>query len=114
MSTDHAAVPRSGNAARIRVRSCLAAFALVPASVIAVVLALTSESAGRCLTYGEGCSGNSAQPLLITLLGVVLAWAVALLTPARGAASHSVRIVAYRTQLGLECLTLLMIATYWV
>ncbi|MEU0146375.1 hypothetical protein ABZ119_10500 [Streptomyces sp. NPDC006288] len=50
---------------RARFRSVLSALLFVPAALVLGLLTLTSERAGRCLTYGEGC-GSSLPGWLFT------------------------------------------------
>ncbi|MEU8708729.1 hypothetical protein [Streptomyces sp. NPDC048565] len=40
---------------RTRFRSLLSAFLFAPAALALIMLALTSEHTGRCVTYGEQC-----------------------------------------------------------
>ncbi|MGW8777068.1 hypothetical protein ACWGNM_03230 [Streptomyces sp. NPDC055796] len=93
---------------RSRLWSALCAGLFIPAFLAAVVVVLSSERAGRCLTYGEGCHPALPGALFVWSTGVgVVACIAALATPVR-----RVRQVALAAQLLAECTALLVILSY--
>ncbi|MCX5115343.1 hypothetical protein OOK13_44345 [Streptomyces sp. NBC_00378] len=88
--------------------SFLSAVLFVPAALTVGVLTLSSERAGRCLTYGERCGPSLPGGLFVWGVGVGgVACAVALVAPA-----VRVRRMALIAQLLAECLALIVILSY--
>ncbi|MBT2408566.1 MULTISPECIES: hypothetical protein [unclassified Streptomyces] len=88
--------------------SFLAAALFVPAALAASVLTLSSERAGRCVTYGEQCGSPLPGELFVWGVGVgAMACVIALVTPAA-----RIRRVALIAQLLAECLALMVILSY--
>ncbi|MFG3532984.1 hypothetical protein ACGF8B_40750 [Streptomyces sp. NPDC047917] len=88
--------------------SFLAAVLFVPAALAVGLLALSSERAGRCLTYGEQCGSSLPGTLFVWNVGVSgVACVVALVAPA-----VRVRRVALIAQLLAECVALIVILSY--
>ncbi|QGZ49042.1 hypothetical protein GPZ77_12220 [Streptomyces sp. QHH-9511] len=99
-----------GAARRLRTRALWAGLLLVPATVLVGVLGLASENAGRCVGYGEGCSGTPGWVHLASLAVAAVAWIHALSTP-DGPAPATSRTAAFWTTIGAECVFLLLVAT---
>lgn len=78
---------------RLRKWATIAAFSLIPATLLAVVLALTAENAGRCITYGENCGSTPGWLYSGSLLLAGAAWLAVLCVP---------RDAVRRTALGLQ------------
>ncbi|MFC5170386.1 hypothetical protein [Streptomyces mutomycini] len=93
---------------RTRFRSVLAAILFVPAALVTGVLTLSSERAGRCLTYGEGCG----QPLPGWLFTCGLGLAVVACTVALAASTVRVRRNALAAQLLAEVTALVVILSH--
>ncbi|MEU9165965.1 hypothetical protein AB0D29_37530 [Streptomyces sp. NPDC048424] len=93
---------------RTRLRAVLSAALFVPAALAAGVLALSSQGASRCVTYGEQCTSGLPGSLFLwsVSLGVV-ALAAALAAPA-----GRLRQAALAAQLLAECTGLLVILSY--
>ncbi|WP_137989209.1 hypothetical protein [Streptomyces vilmorinianum] len=97
-------------ARRLRTRALWAGLLLVPATILAGILALTSENAGRCVGYGEGCGSAPGWLYLAALAVAAAAWIHALCTPDDSAPAPS-RTVAFWTLIGAECVFLLLVVT---
>lgn len=93
---------------RTRRWAAVAALLFVPAAVVAGVLTLTSERAGRCLTYGEQCAPGLPGGLFAWSAG---AGAVALLV-AVAAPAVRVRQAALTAQVLAEVTALLVILSH--
>ncbi|MEV4880652.1 hypothetical protein [Streptomyces cyaneofuscatus] len=93
---------------RTRFRSGLCAGLFVPAALVAGLLTLTGERAGRCMTYGQQC-GDSLPGWLF---GWSLALAVAACVVALAATAVRVRRVAFATQLLTEFVALTVILSH--
>lgn len=93
---------------RTRFWSGLCAGLFVPAVLVAGLLTLSSERAGRCLTYGEQC-GDSLPGWLI---GWSLALAVVACVVALAATAVRVRQVAFATQLLAEFVALTVVLSH--
>ncbi|MCX4852000.1 hypothetical protein [Streptomyces sp. NBC_00893] len=88
--------------------SFLSAIVFVPAALAVGVLTLSSERAGRCLTYGEQCGSSLPVALFVWGVGVGgVACVVAMVAPA-----VRVRRIALIAQLLAECLALIVIFSY--
>ncbi|MEV7571014.1 hypothetical protein [Streptomyces tanashiensis] len=101
-----AAVPSGADGRRLRKLSLIWAALFVPATVLAGVVALAAENAGRCLTYGEGCGSTPGHPYAVSLAVAAVAFAVA-----QGAARGGVRRAAFGIQLGAEFVFLTLVMT---
>ncbi|MGW8768923.1 hypothetical protein ACWGN5_41365 [Streptomyces sp. NPDC055815] len=102
------AVPSAADleARRLRKRSVLWAGLLVPATVLAGIVALTTENAARCVTYGEGCGSTPGWLYL-----VILALAAVAFVTAQSTERGTVRRAAFWTQLGAELVFVLLVMT---
>ncbi|WP_052499102.1 hypothetical protein [Streptomyces vietnamensis] len=98
--------PPDVEGARLRKRSLIGAGLFVPATVLAGIVALTAENAGRCITYGEGCGSTPGYPYVVSLVLAAVAFAIA-----QGADRATVRRAAVWTQLGAEFVFLLLVMT---
>lgn len=93
---------------RTRFRSVLSALLFVPAALVLGLLTLTSERAGRCLTYGEGCGSSLPGWLFTWSLGLgAVACVVAL-----AASAVRVRRIALVAQLLAEGAALMVILSH--
>ncbi|MFC9588395.1 hypothetical protein [Streptomyces sp. NPDC056944] len=101
-----AAVPSAAAGRRLRTMSLILAGLFVPATVLAGIVTLVSENAGRCLAYGEHCSSTPGAAYLVSLAVAAVAFAIAL-----GADRATVRRVAFWTQLGAEFVFLMLVMT---
>ncbi|MFE3558350.1 hypothetical protein ACFXKW_26340 [Streptomyces sp. NPDC059193] len=93
---------------RTRLWAALAALLFVPGMLTAGVLTLASESASRCVTYGERCTPGLPAWLFECGVGVgAVALVVAL-------AAHAVRVrqAALAVQVLAECTALLVILSH--
>ncbi|MBM7439034.1 hypothetical protein [Streptomyces sp. HB132] len=93
---------------RTRFRSILSAVLFLPAALVVGVLTLSSETAGRCLTYGEAC-GSPLPGWLFTCgisLGAVACVVVLVALEAR------VRRIALAVQLLAEVTALTVILSH--
>ncbi|MFD3530535.1 hypothetical protein [Streptomyces sp. NPDC058664] len=101
--------PPDVEGARLRKRALIGAGLLLPATLLAGVLALSTEDAGRCVTYGEGCGG---APGFLYAASLVIAAAAFVTVLAVGSTSRAgVRRAALWTQLGAEAVFLLFVLT---
>ncbi|MFG3409498.1 hypothetical protein [Streptomyces sp. NPDC048142] len=103
--------PASGEtpaADRTRFWSGLCAGLFVPAALFAGLLTLSSERAGRCMTYGEQCG----DALPGWLFGWSLALAVIACVVTLAAAAVRVRHVAFTAQLLAEFVALTVILSH--
>ncbi|WP_369144346.1 hypothetical protein [Streptomyces sp. R44] len=102
------AVPSAADleARRLRKRSVIGAGLFVPATVLAGIAALTTENAGRCVEYGEGC-GSTPGSVYVVILALAAVAFVAAQSTERG----TVRRAAFWTQLGAELVFLLLVMT---
>ncbi|WP_329384012.1 hypothetical protein [Streptomyces sp. NBC_01716] len=91
---------------RLRKLATISAFSIVPASILAALLALTGERAGRCITYGENCGSNPGWLYQGSLLLAGVAWLTVLVVP-RNAVSRS----ALGVQLAAEGAFLMAVVT---
>ncbi|MEV4425316.1 hypothetical protein ACIGN6_26025 [Streptomyces sp. NPDC053792] len=91
---------------RLRKLSLIWAGLFVPATLLAGLVALTAENAGRCLTYGEGCGSTPGYPYVASLVLAAVAFATA-----QGAARTPVAKAAFRVQLGAEAVFLTLVMT---
>ncbi|MFD9318913.1 hypothetical protein ACFWDQ_14645 [Streptomyces sp. NPDC060053] len=93
---------------RTRLRAAVAALLFVPAAVATVVLTLTSERAGRCMTYGEQCAASLPGWLFEWSAGAgAVAFLVAVAAPA-----VRVRQTAFAVQVLAEGTALLVILSH--
>ncbi|MEU8762022.1 hypothetical protein [Streptomyces sp. NPDC048659] len=103
------AAPAPATRRRIHVWALVSAGLLVPATILAGILALTAENAGRCVGYGEECGSNPGWlytvSLVVALVGLVVALA---------ASRERVRLLAFRVQVAAELVFLLLVATTFV
>ncbi|MFF5763390.1 hypothetical protein ACWD5B_33495 [Streptomyces tanashiensis] len=97
---------RSAEAMLLRRRGMIWAGVFLPAVPLAAVAALTSENAGRCVAYGNGC-GSVTGLFALVALGMVLVALVTVQSTSRAA----VRRAAYRVQLGAEFVFLTLVMT---
>lgn len=93
---------------RTRFRSVLAAILFLPAALVTGLLTLSTERAGRCLTYGEGC--GEALPGWLFTCG--LAVAVVACTVVLAALTVRVRRIAFVAQLLAEATALVVILSH--
>lgn len=103
-------LPAQATAGRDRSRfwSFLCAVLFVPAALAAGVLALASERASRCLTYGEQCAPGLPDWLFTWGVGLgAIACVIALAAPVA-----RVRQVALAAQVLAECAALLVILSH--
>ncbi|MFD9614855.1 hypothetical protein ACFWWS_36355 [Streptomyces sp. NPDC059083] len=101
-----AAAPSAADGRRLRKLSLIGAALLVPATVCAGVVALASENAGRCLTYGEGCGSTPGHPYLLSLAAAAVSFAVV-----QGADRTVVGRTALGIQLGAELVFTTLVMT---
>ncbi|MFE7517551.1 hypothetical protein ACFU8I_40940 [Streptomyces sp. NPDC057540] len=101
-----AAVPPAAEGRRLRRLSLIGAGLLVPATVLAGIVALPSENAGRCLTYGESCGSTPGAAFPVSLAVAAVAFAIA-----QGADRTGARKAAFWTQLGAEAAFLMLVMT---
>ncbi|MFJ8669146.1 hypothetical protein [Streptomyces sp. NPDC093600] len=104
---------RPNEARRFRTRALWAGLLLMPATVVAGVLGLMSENAGRCVGYGEGCSDTPGWVYLTALAVAAAAWIHALCTPDGDSQPAPGRKAAFWTMIGAECVFLLLVVTYF-
>ncbi|MEU0162666.1 hypothetical protein ABZ154_28615 [Streptomyces sp. NPDC006261] len=93
---------------RTRFWSGLCAGLFAPAALVAGLLTLTGERAGRCMTYGQQC-GDSLPGWLF---GWSLALAVVACAVALAATTVRVRQVAFATQLLAEFVALTVVLSH--
>ncbi|MFF9848069.1 hypothetical protein [Streptomyces litmocidini] len=91
---------------RLRKLSLIWAGLFVPATVLAGIVALTTENAARCVEYGDGCGSTPGYAYLGSLVVAVVAFVVA-----QGAARTTVTRTAFRVQLGAEAVFLMLVMT---
>ncbi|MFF1506121.1 hypothetical protein [Streptomyces sp. NPDC058326] len=101
--------PPDVEGARLRKWALVWAGLLLPATLLAGVLALIPEDAGRCITHGGGCGG--APGFLYAVSLVIAAAAFVTVLTVRGASRAGVRRAALWTQLGAEAFFLLFVLT---
>ncbi|MFE6225225.1 MULTISPECIES: hypothetical protein [unclassified Streptomyces] len=100
------------DARRLRLRALGAGLALVPATVVAVFLALATDKGGHCVM--RGTCGDVPGWLYQAALAVAgAAWLVALTTPG-GRPPAPVRRAALRTLLGAEAVFLLLVLAHYL
>ncbi|MFC8826892.1 hypothetical protein ACFT9I_16300 [Streptomyces sp. NPDC057137] len=95
----NAADPTAAQATRrLRKWATVSALLLVPATILAGILALTGERAGRCLTYG-GCDSNPGWLYQGSLLVAGIAWVTVLCVPRKtvGGTAYVVQLAAQGT-----------------
>ncbi|MEU1483652.1 hypothetical protein [Streptomyces sp. NPDC005752] len=101
--------PVTGEATdRTRFRSILSAVLFLPAALVAGFLTLSSETAGRCLTYGEECGTPLPGWLFTCGLGVGAVACVVVLV----AIEVRTRRVAFAAQLLAEVTALVVILSH--
>ncbi|MFF0474227.1 hypothetical protein [Streptomyces sp. NPDC004284] len=98
-------VPDEGGR-RLRKLSLIWAALFVPATVLAGIVALMAENAGRCIEYGDGCGSTPGYAYVVSLALAAVAFAIT-----QGADRGTVRRAAFWTQLGAECVFLVLVAT---
>ncbi|EST27113.1 hypothetical protein [Streptomyces niveus] len=78
--------------------SLFSALLLVPATILAGLLAVTGEHAGRCLTYG-GCDTNPHWLYQGSLLTAAIAWLTVLCLPRKtvGGSAYVLQLAARGT-----------------
>lgn len=90
---------------RLRKWSTVSALLLVPATILAGLLAVSGERSGRCLTYG-GCDSNPGWLYEGSLWVAGIAWLTVLVVPRR-----TVRGTAYLIQLAAQGTFLMAVVT---
>ncbi|MFI6055853.1 hypothetical protein ACIBCO_37980 [Streptomyces violascens] len=91
-----------------RVWSSVSALLFLPAALVAFILTLTTERAGRCLTYGEGCAKGFPEWLFNWSLGLgVVAFIAAVAAP-----RLRVRQAALTVQVLAEATALMVILSH--
>lgn len=90
---------------RLRKWAVISALLMVPATILAGILAVTGERAGRCLTYG-GCDRNPDWLYQGSLLVAGIAWLTVLFVP-----HYAVRRAAYVIQLAAQGTFLMAVVT---
>ncbi|WP_225801969.1 hypothetical protein [Streptomyces sp. NK15101] len=105
-ATVQSAVSSPADGRRLRKLSLIWAALLVPATVLAGLVALTAENAGRCIAYGDGCGSTPGHPYVASLVLAALAFALAQGTP-----RTAVGRVAFRVQFGAEAVFLTLVMT---
>lgn len=106
MSNSVPAAPVPAPGRRVRVWALVSAGLLVPATVLAGILALSSDQAGRCVGYAEECGSHPGWMYAGSLGLAVVALVVAL-----AASRERVRRAALGTQVVAELVFLLMVVT---
>ncbi|MFI0928147.1 hypothetical protein ACH4TP_30110 [Streptomyces sp. NPDC021012] len=101
-----APAPSDADGRRLRKLSLIWAGLFLPATVLAGIVALMAENAGRCIEYGDGCGSTPGYPYVVSLALAAVAFAVA-----QGADRDTVRKAAFWTQLGAESVFLLLVMT---
>ncbi|MFD4765590.1 hypothetical protein [Streptomyces niveus] len=101
----NAAPTPSPTTRRLRMWATTAALLMVPASILAVLLALTSERAGWCITYGD-CASNPDWLYQGSLLVAGMAWVTVLCVPRKRVGGS-----AYVLQLAAQGTFLMAVAT---
>ncbi|MFF3453139.1 hypothetical protein ACFYXH_02195 [Streptomyces sp. NPDC002730] len=108
-----AALPTRATPPDIRRWSLNSAVLLIPAVLMAGILALSTEHGSRCLTYGgDGCSPWPAGTFSWTLIGVVLAFVVTMAIPARMRRAHQLRTAAFAVQALLEAFAVIVALSF--
>ncbi|MEU6985435.1 hypothetical protein ABZ946_18690 [Streptomyces sp. NPDC046324] len=98
-------------ARRLRTRALWAGLLLVPATIVAGLLALSTENAGRCVAYGTSCGSTPGWFYLVTFAITAIAWIHALCTPDGPAEPATSRKAAFWTLVGAESVFLLLVVT---
>ncbi|GAA2799685.1 hypothetical protein [Streptomyces showdoensis] len=101
-----APAPAPAPGRRVRVWALVSAGLLVPATVLAGILALSADHAGRCLGYAENCGSNPGWTY-----GASLGLAAVALVVALAASRETVRRAALGTQVAAELVFLLLVVT---
>ncbi|MBT2506735.1 hypothetical protein J7I98_12710 [Streptomyces sp. ISL-98] len=103
--------PASRTAVRLRIASVVAAVLLIPGTVVAWVVSVSTEQGGRCLMHGGEYCGASAPGWVFTaaLTAAFVAWCVVLFVPSRVRESERIRRAALWVQLAMEGLFLLLV-----
>ncbi|MFF8383302.1 hypothetical protein ACF053_06560 [Streptomyces kanasensis] len=96
-------------AAGARRAAGLAALALAPAWLCAWLAVAFSEDFGRCLTYGERCTGWPSWVGQAAFVVAGAAWCAVLLVPGRGRWAPPVRLTALAVQLAAEAVLVLSV-----
>ncbi|WP_405796283.1 hypothetical protein [Streptomyces sp. NBC_01506] len=91
---------------RLRKWATVSALLMVPATVLAGLVALTGEKAGRCIGYNENCGSTPGWLYQGSLLVAGAAWLTVLLAPHRTA-----RGTAYLVQLAAQGTFLMAVVT---
>ncbi|MEU4350885.1 hypothetical protein [Streptomyces sp. NPDC023838] len=99
---------------RLRTAAVLSAFALIPATVLAVIAVASSDRFSRCLTYGDFYPDCRSHGVTDTQLGWALAVAglaflLVLAVPDRARRAKELRMSGLAVQLGAELTFLGMI-----
>lgn len=83
---------------RLRKWAIISALLMVPATILAGLLAVTGERAGRCLTYG-GCDTNPHWLYQGSLLTAAIAWVTVLCVPRKtvGGSAYVLQLAAQGT-----------------
>ncbi|MFC8505483.1 hypothetical protein ACFU3J_32420 [Streptomyces sp. NPDC057411] len=106
MSNPVPAAPASASGRAVRIWALVSAGLLVPATILAGLLALSADSAGRCVGYGEGCGSNPGWMYAGSLAVAAVAFVGALVAP-----RERIRRAALAAQVVAELVFLLMIVT---
>ncbi|SED32661.1 hypothetical protein [Streptomyces sp. TLI_105] len=107
-ATASPAVPSASEVAgrRLRKLSLIWAGLFVPATVLAGIVALTTENAARCLEYGDGCGSTPGYVYLGSLAVAAVAFVIA-----QSTARTSVARTAFRVQFGAEAVFVMLVMT---
>lgn len=106
MSNPVPAAPAPASGRAVRIWALVSAGLLVPATVLAGILALSADDAGRCVGYGENCGSNPGWLYAGSLAVAAVAFVVALAAP-----REQVRRAALAAQVVAELVFLLMVVT---
>ncbi|MEU7293403.1 hypothetical protein AB0A76_09400 [Streptomyces exfoliatus] len=98
--------PPDPEAARLRKWALIWAGLLLPATVLAGLLALSTEAAASCIMHGTSCGGAPGFLYVASLVIAAVAYVAV-----RRASRADVRRAALRTQLGAEAVFVLFVAT---
>ena len=86
---------------------------LIPAVLMAGILALSTEHGSRCLTHGgDGCSPWPEGTFVWTVTGVVLACVVTMALPAGMRRGHELRKAAFSVQILLEAFAVIVALSF--
>ncbi|MER5205859.1 hypothetical protein [Streptomyces sp. NPDC002825] len=107
-ATASPAVPSAADLAarRLRKLSLIWAALIVPATVLAGIVALTAENAATCVEYGDGCGSTPGYAYVVSLALAAVAFVVAQST------THArVARTAFRVQYGAEAVFVVLVMT---